>query len=148
MTRIKLLFFLLAGLLASPGLLASGHEESPAGLLAIITSESNDTQAMALILTTHYARGGRDVRVLLCDHAGGLAVSDSDMGSTVVQPADRSPRQLLQGIIEAGAVVEVCAIFLPGAGLEEADLVGGVGVARPPEIAGLMASPDWRLFTF
>lgn len=55
---------------------------------------------------------------------------------------------MLRGILEMGVTVEVCAIFLPGRGLEASGLVDGVGVAQPPAIAALMASPDWRLFTF
>ncbi len=145
---LQLALWLSLGILASSTLTAGEHGGSSPKLLTIITSDSNETQAMALILTMHYTRGGGEARILLCDAAGEMAVADSEMGGTVVQPADRSPRQMLQGMINAGVTVEVCAIFLPGQGLEQSALLDGVGVAQPPRIAELMASPDWRLFTF
>lgn len=146
-TRPFAISLLLAFLLSSP-LTASEEEGSAPNLLTIMTSDSNETQAMALILTMHSVRGGGESRILLCDHAGELAVTDSDAGSTVVQPADRSPRQMLRGLIDRGVTVEVCAIFLPGRDLDQSALVDGVGVAQPPAVAELMADPDWRLFTF
>lgn len=117
-------------------------------LLTVITSDSNDTQAMALILTRASVEQGSNARILLCDHAGELAVEGSDMGSTVVQPADAAPRQMLAGLIEAGVTVEVCAIFLPNRDFTEDDLIDGVGMARPGPIAEHMAAPNTRLFTF
>jgi predicted peroxiredoxin len=145
---IRLASCVLLGLALSSPLAAAEQEAATPKLLTVLTSDANETQAMALILTTQYARIGGEAQVLLCDAAGELGVTDSLMGSMVVQPAGRSPRQMLQGMIEAGVKVEVCAIFLPGRGLDAADLVDGVGVAQPPAIAALMANPDWRLFTF
>jgi len=124
-----------------------GQTQAPR-LLTIVTSDSNDTQGMAMILTTHYVRGGGEARMLLCDDAANLAVSGSEQGSTVLQPAGASPRQMLQGLLQAGVTVEVCAIHLPNRALSQDDLVAGVGVAAPPAIAALMANPEWRLFTF
>jgi predicted peroxiredoxin len=139
---------LVLGVVAVP-VLAGGHGEAKAPrLLTILTSDENDTQGMALILTTHYVRGGGEARILLCDDAADLAVKGSDEGSTVLQPANASPRQMLQGLLQAGVTVEVCAIHLPNRPWSQADLVDGVGVAAPPAIAALMANPEWRLFTF
>lgn len=142
---VALAFCLVAPLQAA----ADGHgdEERP-GLMTIITSDSNETQAMALILATHYVRAGSPARILLCDAAGEMAVEGAEMGSTTVEPAGRAPREMLRGLIDAEVTVEVCAIFLPGRGLDESALVDGVGVAQPPAIAEVMGSSDWRLFTF
>lgn len=135
--------------LAAMPLFAGEHEQGDAQkLLTIVTSDSNDTQGMAMILTTHFVRGGGEARVLLCDDAANLAVTGSDAGSTVLEPAGAAPRQMLQGLLQAGVQVEICAIHLPNRDIVEADLVDGVGVAAPPIIATLMASPEWRLFTF
>ncbi len=117
-------------------------------LLTVITSDSNDTQAMALILTRASVQQGSSARILLCDHAGELAVEGSDMGSTVVQPADAAPRQMLAGLVQAGVTVEVCAIFLPNRDIDEGDLIEGVGVAQPGPVAEYMAAPNTRLATF
>ena len=56
---VILAVFLVAPLHA----LADGHGgDGRPGLMTIITSDSNETQAMALILTTHYVRGGSPSR--------------------------------------------------------------------------------------
>lgn len=128
------------------GSMANAAEGKP-HLLSVITSDSNDSQAMALILTRNYIHSGGSAQILLCDTAAELSLQESDTGTGVVQPADASPRQMLGGLIEAGVQVEVCAIFLPNRSEDESDLREGVGVARPDAIATIMGQQDSRLFT-
>jgi hypothetical protein len=56
--------------------------------------------------------------------------------------------QLLRGLVERGTTVEVCAIFLPGREEGEGDLIEGVTVAAPPDVAAHMIRPNVRYFTF
>ncbi|MFV8834348.1 hypothetical protein [Aquisalimonas sp.] len=141
--RISMLFMLAVALLIGQ----SAHADEPEHLLTVVNSGSNETQAMAMILTAQYLEQGGSAQVLLCDSAGELALEGSDMGSGVVQPADASPRQMLGNLIEAGVEVQVCAIFLPGQDKTEDDLIEGVTVARPDAIARTMAQRDTKLFT-
>lgn len=143
--RRRLIAPLLAGLMLILGNPATADE--PEHMLSIVTSGSNDTQAMALILTRQYMGHGGSVQVLLCDKAGELALKDSDIGSTRVEPAGASPREMLGAMLEAGVQVEVCAIFLPNRAETEDDLREGVTVARADVIAGVMAKPGTKLFT-
>lgn len=140
--RLTVVLVLLTGLVLGQ----AAHAEEPDHLVSIVTSGSNETQAMAMILTTHYLREGGSTQVLLCDEAAELALQESDMGSEVVQPADASPRQMLGGLMEAGVEVQVCAIFLPNRAETEDDLREGITVARPDAIAQTMARPDSKLF--
>ncbi|QIT55069.1 hypothetical protein HC341_07490 [Aquisalimonas sp. 2447] len=140
--RLTVVLILLTGLVLGQ----AAHAEEPDHLVSIVTSGSNETQAMAMILTTHYLREGGSAQVLLCDEAAELALQESDMGSEVVQPADASPRQMLGGLMEAGVEVQVCAIFLPNRAETEDDLREGITVARPDAIAQTMARPDSKLF--
>ena len=140
--RLTVVLVLLTGLVLGQ----AAHAEEPDHLVSIVTSGSKETQAMAMILTTHYLREGGSAQVLLCDEAAELALQESDMGSEVVQPADASPRQMLGGLMEAGVEVQVCAIFLPNRAETEDDLREGVTVARPDAIAQVMARPDSKLF--
>ena len=55
---------------------------------------------------------------------------------------------MMQALIQGGATVEVCALFLPNANLASADLVAGVAVAKPPEVAAFMVKPGVRSFGF
>lgn len=116
--------------------------------LVILSSASTETQAMALILARAEAAQGTFVRILLCDEAGMLAVSDSDLGSTVVQPIDRSPRQLLAALINDGAVVELCGIFSHTRGIEPSRFIEGVSIASPPGIARQISQPNVRVLTY
>lgn len=141
--RFSMMLILVASLVTGQAV----HADEPDHLLTMITSGSNETQAMAAILTTHYVKRGGSAQVLLCGEAGGMALKDSDVGSGVVQPAGKSPRQMLGGLMEAGVEVQVCAIFLPGRAETEEDLREGVTVARPDAIARIMAQPDTKLFT-
>lgn len=139
----RTLFLLLFVVFGSVATAADGKPH----LLSVITSGSNDSQAMALILTRNYIQSGGSAQILLCDTAAELALQESDTGTGVVQPADASPRQMLGGLIEAGIQVEVCAIFLPNRSEDESDLRQGVGVARPGAIATIMGQQNSRLFT-
>ncbi len=116
--------------------------------LVILSSSSTETQAMALILARAEMAQGTFVRILLCDEAGMLAVADSGAGSDDVKPVNRSPRQLLAGLIERGAVVELCGIFLATRGIDSARLIEGVSTARPPGIARQISRPNTRVLSF
>jgi intracellular sulfur oxidation DsrE/DsrF family protein len=84
--------------------------------------------------------------VLLCDSAARLAVEGESFPS--FEPAGKTPQDLLQGLMQKGATVEVCAIFLPNTDVEKSDLLSGVGVAKPGPVADHMMKPDVRYFTF
>ena len=126
---------------------AGAAEHNDRHLLTVITDDAPQTQAMAMILTRQWVKDGGSARILLCDAAGGMAVTDSDEGIESVQPPDMSPRQMLGGLIEAGIRVDVCAIYLPTGGMDRSDLREGIGVATPPDIGEVMADPTTRLFT-
>ena len=44
--------------------------------------------------------------------------------------------------------VEVCAIYLPGKGLDKSALIDGVTVADPAAIAKLMVDKDTKIASF
>lgn len=127
---------------------ASAAEHDDRHLLTVITDDAAQTQAMALILTRQWVKDGGSAQILLCDAAGGMAVTDSDEGGEAVQPPDAAPRQMLGKLMEAGVQVDVCAIYLPTGGMDQSDLREGVGVATPPAIGEVMTDPATRLFTF
>lgn len=154
--RLRFALFLGAILCLSPlsiwSLPTSAPAESenpqadPVKLLTVITSANAETQFMALVLTMQAARQGAVVRILLCDEGGNLALEGKSFAK--LEPLGRSPRDLLEGLIKAGAMVDVCAIFLPNRDYVLADLVPGVGVARPDEIASYMLQEGVRYFSF
>lgn len=115
-------------------------------LLVTVTTDDNMTQGMAMVLANQAMNKDAEVRVLLCSDGGRLALEES-VGEAMA-PRDVRPQQLLQNLVQEGAKVEVCAIFLPNTDYEEEDLMEGVGVAQPDDVADYMLSPHVHFFTF
>ena len=115
-------------------------------IFVVVSSGEPQTQMMAMVLGNQVAAKGSSVRVLLCDAAARLAVRGESFPT--FEPAGRTPQNLLQGLMQKGATVEVCAIFLPNTEYEPSDLLDGVGVAKPGPIADHMLKPGVRYFTF
>ncbi len=115
-------------------------------LFVVVTSDDAETQMMAMVLATQSMDQEVDVRILLCSDGGDLALEHTEYPSFA--PVDRSPKQLLSGLIEQGAKVEVCGIYLPNRDYDENDLIDGVETAAPPEVAEYMTQENVRLFTF
>jgi predicted peroxiredoxin len=129
--------------------LASGAHAEEKNLVTIVTSPEPQTQLMSMVLTMQAVQQGAKTRVLLCGPGGDIALKDAPASATAPQPPrDMSPQGLMTKIMEAGATVEVCAIYLPGAGVGPEALLDGVGVAKPPEMAGAMLADDTIIWSF
>ena len=130
------------------GLATAVHAEEK-NLVTVVTSSDAQTQLMSMVLTMQAVQQGAKARVLLCGPGGDIALKDAPASATAPQPPrDMSPQGLMQKIIEAGAMIEVCAIYLPGAGVGPEALIDGVGVAKPPEMAGAMMADDTVVWSF
>ena len=141
---MKLIILLL--IIFTPMTALSSNNDSSEDLFVVLTSGDAETQMMAMVLATQSVNQDVPVRVLLCSEAGELAIKGAE--SPEFAPANRSPKQLLNGLIGRGVNVEVCGIFLPNREYTEGDLIDGVGVAAPPEVAEYMKREGVRYFTF
>lgn len=115
--------------------------------VVIVTSASLQTQGMAMVLSRALQEQGVQLNILLCDQAGDLAI-EGYQSAKALAPKGMKPEVLLQQIIEAGAQVAVCALYLPNSAYQEQDLCAGVSVAQPGEIAQLMRNKDSKIFNF
>lgn len=86
------------------------------------------------------------MRVLLCSEGGQLAVKDKE--SAALKPMNKSPKELLQGLMKAGAKVEVCVLFLPNSDLKPADLIEGIGVAKPADVAAYVLQVNVKTLSY
>lgn len=127
-------------------LLGTAEAEDRQPLVLILTSGEIQTQGMALVLATEAKRQGAEVRVLLCDKAGNLALRDFD--PPPLKPRNVTPKQMLLGLMQQGVKVEVCALFLTNAGKAPGDLLDGIGPALPPDIVAQLLQGNVRLLTF
>ncbi|WP_019626273.1 hypothetical protein [Thioalkalivibrio sp. ALJT] len=125
---------------------ASGAQAGePDKLFVSLTSGDDHTQFMSMVLANQGMRQGQEIRVLLCGPAATMATEDFD-GATM-QPADRNAQQLLMNLVNNGATVETCAIFLPNTDYTAADLLDGITPANPEEVGAYMADPSVRFFS-
>lgn len=125
---------------------ADNHKGAVDEVLVILSSASLQTQGMAMVLSNTMAQQGARVNVLLCDKAGDLALKSYE--ATALKPKDVTPGQMLRGLLKNGGEAKVCALYLPNSDYAKEDLIEGVGVAMPPEMAGQMLNPKMRTFTF
>ncbi len=130
-----------------------GGDESKDQALVILTSDSLQTQGMAMILTRNMQMQGTDPNILLCDQAGDLAVegyaSDAPFKTPEMSEVDQmTPEAILKMLIKDGAQVDVCAIYLPNSEHQEGDLLEGVGVAAPGPMSEMMRDPSIPVYSF
>ncbi|MBL3555647.1 MULTISPECIES: hypothetical protein [Marinobacter] len=125
---------------------ADNHKEAIEEVLVILSSDSLQTQGMAMVLSNTMAEQGAKVNVLLCDKAGDLALKSYE--APALKPKDLTPGQMLRGLLKKGGEAKVCALYLPNSDNGKEDLIDGVGVAMPPEMTGQMLNPKMRTFTF
>ena len=111
-----------------------------------VTSADNQSQGMAMVLATQMVEQKAAVRILLCGPAGQLALKTYEPAA--LKPRNVTPKQMLAGLMKAGATVEVCALFLPNADRTSTDLTDGITVAKPPEVAAYMLKPGVKAFGF
>lgn len=120
------------------------------GLNVIVTSADAQTQMMAMVLSTMtLKKHNKHVNMTLCGPAGALA--DKEVESTAVKMPNGkapTPKMMMMGLIEAGAKVEVCPLYLPNAGKDKSVLVEGVSVAKPPMVAKELLNEDYNNLTF
>ncbi len=126
------------------------HAESSDKLVTVLTAAEPQTQLMAMVLTFQSIQQGSSAHILLCGPAADLALKDAPASATTGQkPKDMSPQGLMKMIMEkSGTPVEVCAIYLPNAGLEADALLDGVSAADPAEMAKKLLADDTRILSF
>lgn len=132
---------LLATLLCAGPVVA---QQTAAEVMVTVTSADTQAQGFALVLATQAVQQKAKVRVLLCAAGGPLALKARE--AEPLKP--RSPKEMLEGLIKAGAQVEVCALFLPNSTHTAADLMDGVAVAKPQEVAAHMLQAQVRLLAY
>jgi hypothetical protein len=122
---------------------AAVHAEE---LFVNIHSGSAMAQGAGLVLAGQALEQKATVRVLLCDAAGDIALVGQEMPT--LKPRNVTPQQMLQGVIKAGAKVEVCALYLPNTGKQASDLIAGVTPARPADVAAHLLKPGVNTLAF
>ena len=131
--------------LSTAFLLAAGSAQAEE-LFVNIHSGNAMAQGAGLVLAGQALEQKASVRVLLCDKAGDIALVGAELPK--LKPRDVTPQQMLQGVIKAGAKVEVCALYLPNTGKQPTDLIPGVTPAKPADVAAHLLKPGVNSLAF
>lgn len=138
---------LAAALLAAASAAMPARADDDQAVFVTVTSPDAQVQAMAMNLAGEVMKRQRPVRILLCGPGGDVAFKGH--AAPAVKPAGKTPQQMLQGLIQAGAKVDVCALVLPNSGGKSAaDLIDGVSATNPPAVVDFVLKPNVRTFTF
>ena len=123
--------------------------ENGTSVLTVVTSAEPETQLMALILSKAAADQGTPVRILLCDKGGDLALkTPPNISLQPLAPKNMSPAGLLTKLVGSGVKVDVCAIYLPNREFGVDDLIDGVGVATPSDMAANFTQNGAKVLSF
>jgi hypothetical protein len=117
-----------------------------AELFVSVHSGSAMAQGAAMVLATQAQQQQAQVRVLLCDAAGDIAVQGAE--SPALKPRNVTPQQMLVSLMKGGAQVEVCALYLPNTGRQASDLLPGVTPAKPADVAAHLLKPGVQTLAF
>jgi hypothetical protein len=125
---------------------AATHAADTNELFVNIHSGNAMAQGAGLAIATNALEQKATVRVLLCDAAGDIALVGKELPK--LKPRDVTTQQILQGVIKAGAKVEVCALYLPNTGKQATDLIPGVTAAKPADVAAYLLKPNVSTLAF
>ena len=139
---------LSALVIAASILFSAGLRAEPAnGLNVIVTSADRQSQMMAMMLSFQTMKEhGKSVNMALCGPAGDLVLSSTE--TDIFLPPRKSPSTLLQELIDMGANVQVCPLYLPSVGKTAEDLLPGISIAKPSVMAFDLLDRDFQNLTF
>lgn len=140
-------FALLAAMPMIAALPAAAPAQEAPRVLALVTSTEPQVQGMAFVLLNAMRQQGATVEVMLCGPAADLARREAPAG-TQLRPSGATPAQMLQNLVKAGVRAEVCALYLPNAGVGPEALIDGVKPATPPDMARRMADRGTTVLPF
>lgn len=141
----KIIVTLFFGLLFAVPTLGYCSDNSK-NLLVIVTTDDPLTQLMAMVLSTQSMKKGATVNVLLCGEAGSLAVKNSP--ETLLKPNNKSPQMLLKNLVQNGVAIEICPPYLPNKEKTTSDLIEGISVAKPPQVADQLLDKDIKILSY
>jgi predicted peroxiredoxin len=138
---------LLGGALLSNATPAAAQEAQR--VFAIVTEAEPQAQGMAFVLLNAMRQQGTQVEVMLCGPAADLARREPvGAAPAPLRPLGATPKQMFETLVRAGVRAEVCALYLPNAGIGADALIDGVRPAQPPEVARRMTTPGTIVLPF
>lgn len=140
--NLKLFQALLLGLLL---MVASAEAQDTAKKIVVTITESTIVKAgFGLAVANAMQDAGVQSTVFITADAVHFA---SSKGSQL-EFAGHTPRELMQALIKKGGKVMVCEGFVKLGVIKKSEIIEGVGIAAPGDLAGALYAPNTQTMTF
>lgn len=147
----KRFVFLIVGLIAAGLVIGTAVVPTHAAdrpdttLFLNLTTDDTWTATMALDYANKVREAGYPVVVFL--NVRGVRVADKNFPPDRHGPGDKTPKELLEHLIAAGATVYVCPMCSENAGMSQADWIEG---SKPggPEVMKIQMAPATKVISY
>ncbi len=135
---------IIALALAISSLNASPSEVSPKKIVVTITSSSINQSGFGLAVANAMQDAGVNSTVFVAGDAVKYALNNS------VNPkfAGFTTKELIQALIKKGGKVMICEGFVKLGNIKKTDIIQGVQIATPGDLAGALYAPNSKAMTF
>lgn len=135
---------IIAFVLATSSLNASPSQVEPKKIVVTITSSSINQSGFGLAVANAMQDAGVNSTVFVAGDAVKYALNNS------VNPkfAGSTPKELIQALVKKGGKVMICEGFVKLGNIKKTDIVQGVQIATPGDLAGALYAPNSKAMTF
>ncbi len=135
---------IIAFALAVSSLNANPNQVSTKKIVVTITSSSINQSGFGLAVANAMQDAGISSTVFVAGDAVKYALNNN----TNPKFAGFTPKELIQALIKKGGKVMICEGFVKLGGIKKTDMVQGVQVATPGDLAGALYAPNSKAMTF
>lgn len=143
--NLKLLTAGMLGLMLAISNAQAGQcDDAPKNMVITITEGSIVKAGFGLAVANAMQDAGVQSTVFIAADAVNFAL---DKGS---QPkfAGATPKELMTGLIRKGGNVKICEGFVKLGGIRQSDIIEGIEIAAPADLAGALYAPNTQSLTF
>jgi len=123
---------------------APTNDDAPKKIVVTLTTSSINSAGFALAVANAMQDAGVQSTVFVAADAVSYALNKG----TQPKFAGSMPKELIQALIHKGGKVMICEGFVKLGGIKPSDMVEGVGVATPSDLAGALYAPNTQAMTF
>lgn len=123
---------------------AQNNDNAPKKIVVTLTSSSINSAGFGLAVANAMQDAGVQSTVFVAADAVNYALNKGE------QPkfAGATPKELMSGLIRKGGKVKICEGFVKLGGIKKSDILSGVEIATPSDLAGALYAPNTQSMTF
>ncbi len=120
--------------------------DAPKKLFVSVTSNAHKEVGMGLSIA--YAMQDAGVQTTVLIGADALNVVKVQGGQNIFGPMNKTPREIIQGLIKKGGTVMVCGMCAKFDDLMKHDVIEGVKIVNGTDVYKALFAPDTRTLSF